>query len=138
MSQAQKIVVGIVSILVIVSASFLYFKPKNPSFCFTFAYNMQFGDRIVTNPVNEGLLGPGGMVYFPVEIKALQTALKYSLFYIDPYEETGGGVYLGGFFGPSTQTALKEFQKRYGLEPSGEVRDGTVDKLNELYGCKNN
>lgn len=138
MSPNQKIVVGVISILVIVSAGVLYFKPKNPSFCFSFAYNMQFGDRVVENPVNQGFLGPGGVVYYPAEIKALQTALKYSGFYIDPYEETGGGVYMGGFFGPSTQTALKEFQKKNGLEPSGEVRDGTVDRLNELYGCKNN
>lgn len=138
MTSNQKIVIGIISTIIVISASILYFGPKNRGFCFTFAYNMQFGDRIVNNPVNEGFLGPGGVAYFPVEVKALQTALKYSGFYIDPYEETGGGVYMAGFFGPSTITALKAFQKKYGLEPSGEVRDGTVDKLNELYKCNDN
>lgn len=37
-----------------------------------------------------------------------------------------------GFFGPITEDALKHFQKRFGITPSGVVGPATMEKLNDL------
>jgi localization factor PodJL len=39
-----------------------------------------------------------------------------------------------GQIGPRTRSALRRFQKRYGLPPTGRVDDQTKQKLRKLYG----
>lgn len=136
-TQNQKALIILVALIIVVSAVFLFFKPKTSGFCFTFTYRTQFGDKKdFTNPSNEGILGPGGVSYYPVEVKALQAALKNEGFYIDPSEETGGGVYLTAYFGPSTQAAVRALQNKYDIAETGEVNDVTIDVLNQRYACK--
>ena len=63
-------------------------------------------------------------------------------FYIDPLEETGGGIYMTSFFGPSTKSALRDFKQKYKLPlpnlPNNLVLidTETTKQLNILYGCK--
>lgn len=136
-TQNQKALIILVALIVVTSAAFLFFKPHTSGFCFTFTYSTQFGDKKdLKDPSNEGILGPGGVAYYPIEVKALQTALKNEGLYIDPNEETGGGVYLTTYFGPSTQAAVRAFQNRYDLAETGDVNDVTVDALNRRYACK--
>jgi hypothetical protein len=129
------LVVGII-ILIIVSGVLWFILPHEPKFCFTFAPNTQFGEKKdFTDYPNNGFDGPRGMTYFLPETNALQTALKKEGFYIDELEETGGGVYLAAFYGPTTQTAVRDFQKKYGLEQTGIVGNDMLEKLNEKYAC---
>ncbi|MBX4209196.1 peptidoglycan-binding protein [Candidatus Parcubacteria bacterium] len=106
-----------------------------PAFCYDFVHDTQFGDRKVSNPVNSGFGGPGGIFYFVPQVPMLQKALQKQGFYIDPYESTGGKVYAAPFFGPSTRSAVMSFQKKYGLPETGEVNNSTIDKLASLYAC---
>jgi len=41
---------------------------------------------------------------------------------------------VSGFFGPKTVTAIKKFQKKYGLPQVGRVGPATLKKLNEVFG----
>ncbi len=41
--------------------------------------------------------------------------------------------YTTGYFGPLTREAIKRFQKRYGLEETGEIDDETKDLLEEYF-----
>lgn len=133
----QKTLIILVAFIVIVSATLLYFKPFETGFCFTFTYDTQFGDKKdFKNASNTGVTGPGGVEYYPIEVKALQTALKNEGLYIDPSEETGGGVYLAAYFGPSTQTAVRNFQEKSDIAITGEVNNNTIDALNKIYACK--
>lgn len=109
---------------------------RSPAFCFNFVHDTQFGDKAMEKSSNEGIVGPRGNIYYIPEVPALQTALKKEGFYIDPLEASGGKVYMAAFFGPSTKTAVSGFQKKYGIEETGEVDNATIDKLRELYGCK--
>jgi hypothetical protein len=131
----KNIIMIIIGIVILVLIAMWYFTPRTASFCFTFAQDTQFGDRVVENPSNSGIMGKNGTEYFPVEVRALQNALEKDGFYIDPYEKTGAEIYLTAFFGPTTVTAVKAFQKKHGLEESGQVDNGMIDKLNELYAC---
>ncbi len=65
--------------------------------------------------------GSGG-----IEVINLQRALM-----IDSTEHPRGNI--SGVFDKATEDALKEFQKRYDLEPTGIVDAPTREKLNELY-----
>lgn len=125
--------------LIIVALVLLFLWQKNnmkeSSFCFDFQQNTQFGDRELANPVNSGIKVLKLTYYIP-EVPALQMALGKEGFDIDTYETTGGGVYAAAFYGPSTRQAVTGFQTKYDMEPSGEVREGTIEKLNELYGCE--
>ncbi len=137
LTPGQKTLIIFVSIVVILTASLLYFKPFTSGFCFTFTYNTQFGDKKdFKNASNEGIVGPGGVTYYPIEVKALQTALKNEGLYIDPNEETGGNVYLTAYYGPSTQTAVRNFQEKSDIAITGEVNNNTIDALNKKYACK--
>jgi peptidoglycan hydrolase-like protein with peptidoglycan-binding domain len=109
--------------------------PKKATFCFNFVHDTQFGDRTVEHPSNLGIMGPHNIVYYVPETQSLQTALAKEGFEIDPYETTGGENYLTAFFGPSTQGAVKGFQKKYGIKETGEVDNDTIDKLASLYSC---
>ncbi|HEU0080833.1 MAG TPA: peptidoglycan-binding domain-containing protein [Candidatus Paceibacterota bacterium] len=126
----------IVALIVIVGAALWFSIPRStaPAFCFDFVRDMQFGDRVVAKPVNQGTVVKGVTYYYP-ETPALQTALQKQGFYVDPYESTGGHVYAGSFFGPSTRAAVMSFQKKYGLAQTGEVNNDTLDKLASLYSC---
>jgi N-acetylmuramoyl-L-alanine amidase len=64
---------------------------------------------------------------------------------LDPVDEPSGvqqrlnnlGFFCGaadGQIGPRTRSALRRFQKRYGLPPTGKVDDQTKPKLRKLYG----
>ena len=123
----------IVALLILVGITFLY--SKTEKFCFTFDYNTAFGDRSVSAPSNQGFFGPGGIQYFIPELPALQKILEQEGLWIDPFEKTGGKIYAAAFFGPSTKTALTDFQKKYGITPTGQAGKKTIDKLTELYGC---
>lgn len=103
-------------------------------FCFDFSHDMQFGDRAVKHPVNGGKI-VSGIVYYIPEVPALQVALQKQGFYIDPYEKTGGDVYAGAFFGPSTRAAVMAFQKKNSLPQTGQVTNDVIDKLSALYKC---
>jgi murein L,D-transpeptidase YcbB/YkuD len=130
----KAVIISIIALLAVASA-LLYIKPHETGFCFTFAHDTQFGDRKVENPSNQGIVGKNGVEYYPIEVQALQKALKNDGLYIDSYEETGGKVYLTSFFGPTTQAALKDFQKKHGLPSTGEVDNDTIDALNTIYAC---
>ena len=120
-------------LLILVGITFLYLKTEK--FCFTFDYNTSFGDRLVSTPSNQGFFGPGGMQYFIPELPALQKMLEREGLWIDPFEKTGGKIYAAAFFGPSTKTALTDFQIKHGITPTGQAEKETIDKLTELYGC---
>lgn len=126
---------AIVAIVVIAGGISLYQKKDSTPFCFTFLHNTVFGDREIANPANIGYQAPNGMSYYIPEVPALQTVLSREGFYIDPLESTGGQIYYAAFYGPTTATALKEFQKKHELGLTGIVENSTIDKLNELYGC---
>lgn len=128
-------IVCVVGALVIgVGAWYAIGKDARPKFCFDFSYNMQYGDRTVKNPVNQGSM-VGNMTYYVPELPALQVALIKQGFKIDDFETTGGKVYAGPFFGPSTKTALLAFQKKNDLPETGDVNDLTTDRLSKLYKC---
>ncbi|HEY9480861.1 MAG TPA: peptidoglycan-binding domain-containing protein [Candidatus Paceibacterota bacterium] len=127
--------IGIVAIALVAVLAWIYV-PRPTHFCFDFLHDMYFGEsKTLAHPVNTGVVGNRGIQYFPVETKALQTALKNEGYYIDPSEETGGGVYLTAYFGPSTQVALKAFQRKAGLTDTGIVDNETADALTARYGC---
>ncbi|HVU06451.1 MAG TPA: peptidoglycan-binding domain-containing protein [Candidatus Paceibacterota bacterium] len=125
------------SVVILIGAAFLYFGPHmaQAPFCFDFVHDTQFGDRKVEHPSNIGFGGPGGVMYYLPEVPALQKALEKQGFYIDPYETTGGKVYAGAFFGPSTRAAVMEFQKDHGLSETGEATNDVIDILAPLYAC---
>ena len=134
MSTPQKLLIALL-VITLAAAAWL-FVPRGEAFCFDFLRDMYYGEnKTLENPVNTGIMGQGGITYFPIETQALHKALKKEGYYIDPVEETGGGIYLTSFFGPSTNVATKEFQKKYGLEETGIVDNPTADKLTSLYGC---
>jgi Putative peptidoglycan binding domain len=117
--------------LLILIGVFYYWTHRLPSFCFNFTPGMHFGDR-------EGQVSPNtfkGIPYFVYEVGGLHKALQKEGSYIDPLELDGGHIYLGAFFGPSTQVAVREFQKNHGLEIDGFVNEKTLAKLNEIYHC---
>ncbi len=136
-SKHTKVTIGLIlaGVLIIGSVAAWYTSHSRGYFCFTFAYNTVFGDRTIENPSNSGFMAPNGMMYYLPEVPALQTALEREGFYIDPLEKTGGKIYYGPFYGPSTGVALREFQKKHNLGLTGIVENSTIDKLNELYGC---
>lgn len=138
-SKSKKgLIITITAILIAIVAFgiFWYRSYVTTPFCFNFKHDTQFGDRKVEKPSNTGIQGLNGMFYYLPEVPALQTALKKEGFYVDDYEATGGNVYLGAFFGPSTQVAVKGFQKKYDMKETGEVDNSMIDKLVSLYGCK--
>jgi peptidoglycan hydrolase-like protein with peptidoglycan-binding domain len=57
------------------------------------------------------------------EVSNLQKILYIRSFFFGPFS---------GYFGPLTQSAVKEFQNAYNLTPSGELDKNTQDKLNSL------
>lgn len=61
-----------------------------------------------------------------IEVINLQRALM-----IDSTEHPRGNI--SGVFDKATEKVLKEFQQRYGLEPTGIVDAPTREKLNELF-----
>ena len=61
-----------------------------------------------------------------IEVTNLQRALM-----IDSTEHPKGNI--SGSFDKATEKALKEFQKKYDLEPTGIVDGPTREKLNELF-----
>ncbi|HEY0907810.1 MAG TPA: peptidoglycan-binding domain-containing protein [Candidatus Paceibacterota bacterium] len=134
-SKAAIVIVLAVAIIAIAGGVFWYQKHSEAPFCFTFAHDTVFGDRTIANPSNTGYQALNGMTYYIPEVPALQTALAREGFYIDPLESTGGKIYYAAFYGPSTASALKEFQKKHKLGLTGIVENSTIDKLNELYGC---
>jgi hypothetical protein len=109
--------------------------PKQTPFCFNFVRDMQFGDRTVKNPVNQGIQGVRGMMYFPVEMTALHTVLNKEGYSVDPLEATGGKMYMGAFYGPTTQGAIREFQKKNSIKETGVVDNDTIDLLAKKYSC---
>ncbi len=134
-SNALKAVGIAVLVLAIGTAVYYSFGRTNRSqFCFDFARGMQFGDRKVEKPVNQGTV-VGKMTYYLPEVPALQTALAREGFYIDPFEQTGGKIYAAAFFGPSTRSAVLSFQKKHGIEQTGTVDDATLERLGSLYSC---
>jgi hypothetical protein len=134
-SKKSIVIVAIVILALIAGGTFWYRKHSVAPFCFNFKHDTQFGDRKVAKPSNIGVQAPNGMFYYLPEVPALQTALSREGFYIDTYEATGGKVYYAAFFGPSTQVAVREFQKKYGMAQTGEVDNTMIDKLASLYGC---
>ncbi len=133
-SNTKRIIISLV-VITMIGLGLWYALPHESSFCFTFKHDTQFGDKKMATSSNEGYFGPRGNSYYIPEVPALQTALKKEGFYIDETEATGGGVYLTSFFGPSTQTAVRDFQKKYGMPITGEVDNAMIDKLTALYGC---
>jgi hypothetical protein len=131
----KKIIITLIALIIIAGGAVWYVKTRPAPFCFNFVHDTQFGERKVAHPSNQGIGTPGGMMYYLPEVPALQTALTREGFYVDPYEATGGKVYYGPFFGPTTQVAVKAFQKKYGIAETGTVENGTIDKLRSLYGC---
>ena len=130
------IISSIILALVLIAGGITwYIQYREEPFCFNFVHNTQFGDRKVENPSNQGFGAPGGMFYYLPEVPALHTALLRQGMYVDPYEVTGGQVYYAAFFGPSTQGAVKAFQKKYKLPETGTVENDTIDVLRTLYGC---
>lgn len=82
-----------------------------PSYLEPFSYTFK-------NVLKKGMSG--------IEVINLQRALM-----IDSTAHPKGLI--SGYFGEETEKALKEFQKRYGLTPTGIVDKPTMEKLNELY-----
>ena len=92
---------------------------EEEAFCHTFTLNMDFGES-------------------GDEVSALQSALAKSGF-------SSGDETLNDYFGAKTESAVISFQKKYKsdvLDPwgfksgTGYVGTTTREKLNELYGCK--
>jgi N-acetylmuramoyl-L-alanine amidase len=67
-----------------------------------------------------------------VDILALQAALRKEGMY-PPVSMTQYSCPVAGSFGPCTQAALKTFQKKYGISPTGFLGPITRAKLNSLY-----
>lgn len=132
----KPLIAVIAAVLIIAFASFAFIgrKSNDLGFCFNFDRDTQYGDREVSNPSNVGIVMPDKNIYY-YEVNYLQAALQKEGFEIDPYELTGGKVYAGAFFGPSTQGALKRFQAKYDFPETGEVDPIVSEKLRELYGC---
>ncbi|MCD6568687.1 peptidoglycan-binding protein [bacterium] len=61
-----------------------------------------------------------------IEVINLQRALA-----LDATVKPKGSI--SGYFGPATERAVKEFQKKYGIPATGEVGPLTRQKLNELF-----
>jgi hypothetical protein len=136
-SSKRNIIILAAIICALILTAGIYYSIKANSFCYTFAHNTRFGDnREIENPAQQATVVRKGIEYFPLDVPALQKILTKEGFTIDEFELTGGGVYFTSFYGPSTQAAVREFQKKYNLEETMWVDNGTIDKLNELYGCK--
>ncbi len=77
-----------------------------------------------------------------LDVYALQTALLDAGFY-PPLDESRiskrskNDCPLNGTFGGCTERALKAFQDKYSINPTGFAGPATVKKLNELYGYTN-
>jgi hypothetical protein len=128
------IVVSVIVLVIILAGAWLV-APKSPKYCFDFVHDTQFGDREVKKPSNSGFMGNRGIMYYINEVKALQTVLEKEGFYIDPLEKTGGEIYMGPFWGPSTRGAVISYQKKYGLEATAVVDNETIDALALKYSC---
>ena len=59
--------------------------------------------------------------------------LQYYLSYIALFVGTVGNVAIDGSFGPSTEEAVKDFQRTYGLPVNGVVDEVTWDKIYNVY-----
>jgi hypothetical protein len=94
---------------------------SNPSttFCHTFSIDLQLGDY---TDLRSGIKG----------VDLLQEILVKEGFTIDVSEDSRN---YGSNFGQSTLTAVKQFQTKYGINPTGYVGPLTRAKLNSLYGC---
>lgn len=65
-------------------------------------------------------------------VLSLQAALLFEELY-PPFGKSKRDCPLTGSFGPCTALAVKYFQEKYGLPPSGTVGELTMQKLNEKY-----
>ena len=74
----------------------------------------RFGNRILTKTLRIGSRGP--------EVELLQNALRAAGYCVD----------VDGIFGRETETAVKLFQKAYGLSPDGIVGSKTRSALNTV------
>ena len=63
------------------------------------------------------------------EVKSLQQALAQDKTIYPEGKATG-------YYGPATRNAIKRFQKKYGIEQTGNVGPLTRKKLNEIYGTQ--
>jgi peptidoglycan hydrolase-like protein with peptidoglycan-binding domain len=73
---------------------------------------------------NAAMSGPSGSsmadTKSPEEVQKVQTALN----------QKGERVKVDGIWGPQTEQALRDFQRRNGLQASGQLDDQTLRKLN--------
>ena len=59
--------------------------------------------------------------------------VQYYLAYISLFDPTVQSTALDGSYGPSTENAVRSFQKSYGLPETGRVDRATFDKLESVY-----
>lgn len=130
-NRKKLIVIGSFVFLLVLGVIGYLFVGKKAQFCFDFREGMQFGDK--KEQVSPNTFR--GVSYFIAEVSGLQGALLEEGFYIDPFEQDGGKVYLGPFFGPTTKTALIQFQKKHTLSETGYVDPATLALLSRLYAC---
>lgn len=72
---------------------------------------------------------------FSASVLSLQAALVLEGVY-PPEEFKRNDCPMSGRYKSCVSTAVKAFQKKYGLEPTGDIGPRTLKKLNELYSTK--
>ncbi len=84
------------------------------------------GSASGTNPHASmpGMSGENAAAKSPEEVQRVQAALN----------QKGERVKVDGVWGPQTAEAVRDFQKKNGLQPSGQLDDQTLQKLNVASG----
>lgn len=77
-----------------------------------------------SKPGTAGALNPATAEKSPQQVQQVQEALNQS----------GEQVKVDGIWGPRTSQALRVFQQKNGLQPSGQLDDQTMQKLNIASG----
>jgi peptidoglycan hydrolase-like protein with peptidoglycan-binding domain len=97
--------------------------PRNPDG--TFAYKKDSGKGTAEKGTKDAVTKPDGKVHGRISA-AQQALVKAGL--LDPKAGRGGKA-VDGYFGPKTEAAVKAFQKKKGIKPTGKLDPATMKAL---------